>query len=196
MTNPLGNRPIVRMNGIGNEILVLDLRGAGIEVTAEQARAIARAPGLHYDQLMVLHDPRSRGADAFMRIYNADGSLSKACGNGARCVAYVLGRDGGCGELLLETEAGAIRTKRQADAIFTVDMGRPRLHWREIPLAHAEADTGNVALAPAVAGAPERFAAVNMGNPHAIFWVEDVEAYDLGRFGPLLENHPIFPERA
>lgn len=195
MTNPLDNRSIVRMNGIGNEILVLDLRGAGIEVTPRQARAIAQGPGLRYDQLMVLHDPRAKGARAFMRIYNADGSLSNACGNGARCVAYVLARDGGC-EFLLETEAGPIRATREAETIFTVDMGRPRLHWREIPLAHQVADTGNVALAPAVAGAPKRFSAVNMGNPHAIFFVADPRAVDLATLGPKLEHHPLFPERA
>lgn len=195
MANPLANRPIVRMNGIGNEILVLDLRGSPIEVTPAQARAIARAPALRYDQLMTLHDPRSEGADAFMRIYNVDGSLSNACGNGARCVAYVLGRNGGAGELWLETEAGAIRTKREADTVFTVDMGRPRLEWREIPLSR-ESDTRAVALEPPVPGAPQRFSAVNMGNPHAVFFVPDTSAIDLESLGPALERHPLFPERA
>ncbi len=87
MTNPLAGRPIFRMNGIGNEILVLDLRGAGVKAAPAEARAIARAPGLRFDQLMVLHEPRQAGADAFMRIFNTDGSLSAACGNGTRCVA-------------------------------------------------------------------------------------------------------------
>ena len=89
------------MNGIGNEILVLDLRGANMALAPAQARAIAQAPGLSYDQLMVLHDPRTQDARAFMQIYNADGSLSNACGNGTRCVAYLLAREGGK-EFLLE----------------------------------------------------------------------------------------------
>lgn len=195
MTSPLDNRPIFRMNGAGNEILVLDLRRTGVEATPADARAIARAPGLSYDQLMVLHDPRSEGAHAFMRIYNADGSLSGACGNGTRCVAYILAQGGEGDELLLETAAGAIRTTRVSETVFTVDMGRPRLDWREIPLAR-EADAGRVALVPEVSGAPREFSAVNMGNPHAVFFVEDARAVDLATLGPTLEHHPLFPERA
>jgi diaminopimelate epimerase len=196
MSTPLDNRPILKMNGIGNEILVLDLRGADLIVEPKEARAIACAPGLHFDQLMALHDPRSSGAAAFMRIYNADGSLSSACGNGARCVAWALTRNGEGGDLLLETDAGMIRARREQENVYMVDMGRPRLDWREIPLAHEAPNTADVALAPAVAGAPARFSAVSMGNPHAIFFVDDAAAIDLATLGPALEAHPLFPERA
>jgi diaminopimelate epimerase len=196
MTNPLAGRPIFRMNGIGNEILVLDLRGAGVEAAPAEARAIARAPGLRFDQLMVLHEPRQAGADAFMRIYNTDGSLSAACGNGTRCVAYVLGRAGEGDALTLETDAGPVRTWRAGDTRFTVDMGAPRLGWREIPLATDASDTSNVPLSPPVQGAPAAFSAVNMGNPHAVFFVEDPQTIDLATLGPQLEHHPLFPERA
>jgi diaminopimelate epimerase len=196
MTSPLAGRPILRMNGIGNEILVLDLRGAAHEVTPAEARAIARAPGLGFDQLMVLHAPRRPEADAFMRIYNSDGSQSGACGNGTRCVAHALGEKGEGDALVLETEAGPVRTWRRGETVFTVDMGRPRLDWRAIPLAGEGADTGAVALTPPVAGAPAIFSAVNMGNPHAVFFVEDPEAIDLSALGPPLERHPSFPERA
>lgn len=200
MTHELSDRPILKMNGIGNEILVLDLRGASVEVAPEDARAIAEAPGLQYDQLMVLHDPRApnphkSGADAFMRIYNNDGSLSAACGNGTRCVAYALGREGK-DALLLETDAGPVRTWRVTETLFTVDMGRPRLSWREIPLARDVGDTSEVTLDPAVAGAPPSFSAAGMGNPHAIFFVGDAEAIDLAALGPTLEHHPLFPDRA
>ncbi|MBG0809753.1 diaminopimelate epimerase [Methylosinus sp. H3A] len=196
MTSPLAGRPIYRMNGIGNEILVLDLRGADLTVAPAEARAIARAPGLRFDQLMVLHEPRQTGADAFMRIYNTDGSLSSACGNGTRCVAYILGRAGEGDALTLETDAGPVRTWRKGETRFTVDMGRPRLGWREIPLAAAAPDTSNVPLAPAVQGAPTVFSAANMGNPHAVFFVDDPSAVDLATLGPQLEHHPLFPERA
>ena len=196
MANPLNNRPVLKMNGIGNEILVLDLRGAGAMVAAEDARAIAADPKLRFDQLMALHEPRTPEAATFMRIHNTDGSLSSACGNGARCVAWALARNGEGDDLTLETDAGLIYTRREQETLFTVDMGRPRLDWREIPLAHEELDTSDVALHPHVAGAPGRFSAVSMGNPHAIFFVEDARAIDLATLGPALEHHPLFPQRA
>ncbi len=194
MPHPLDNRPILRMNGAGNEILVLDLRGLEHVLTPQEARAIAAAPGLRFDQLMALHDPRSAGDDAFMRIYNVDGSLSGACGNGTRCVAYALAREGK-ERLSLATDAGRIETRREAETVFTVDMGEPRLDWREIPLSRA-VDTRAAALEPPVAGAPAHFSAVSMGNPHAVFFVPDAGAVPLDILGPTLENHPLFPERA
>ncbi|QGM98242.1 diaminopimelate epimerase [Methylocystis parvus] len=194
MPHPLDNHPILRMNGAGNEILVLDLRGTDHVLAPEEARAIAAAPGLRFDQLMALHDPREAGDDAFMRIYNIDGSLSGACGNGARCVAYALAREGR-ERLSLATDAGRIETRREAETVFTVDMGRPRLDWRDIPLAR-EADTRAVALEPAAPGAPAQFSAVSMGNPHAVFFVDDAQAVPLASLGRAIECHPLFPERA
>ncbi|GLI92706.1 diaminopimelate epimerase [Methylocystis echinoides] len=194
MPHPLDDRPILRMNGAGNEILVLDLRGLGHVLAPQEARAIAAAPGLRFDQLMALHDPRAAGDDAFMRIYNIDGSLAGACGNGTRCVAWALAREGK-ERLSLETAAGRIETRRVAETQFSVDMGRPRLDWREIPLSR-EVDTRAVTLAPPVAGAPAQFSAVSMGNPHAVFFVPDAVAIPLETLGPALEHHPLFPERA
>jgi diaminopimelate epimerase len=194
MPHPLDNHPILRMNGAGNEILVLDLRGTDHVLAAHEARAIAAAPGLRFDQLMALHDPREAGDDAFMRIYNIDGSLSGACGNGTRCVAYTLAREGK-ERLSLATDAGHIETRREAETLFTVDMGRPRLDWRDIPLAR-DAETRAVALEPPVEGAPAQFSAVGMGNPHAVFFVADAPAVPLEALGRRLEHHPLFPERA
>jgi diaminopimelate epimerase len=194
MPHPLDDRPILRMNGAGNEILVLDLRGLDHVLAPHEARAIAAAPGLRFDQLMALHDPRAAGDDAFMRIYNIDGSLSGACGNGTRCVAWALAREGK-EQLSLETAAGRIETRRVAETQFSVDMGRPRLDWREIPLSR-EADTRAVTLEPPVAGAPAQFSAVGMGNPHAVFFVPDALAVSLETLGPALEHHPLFPDRA
>jgi diaminopimelate epimerase len=97
--------------------------------------------------------------------------------------------------LRLETDAGVIATQRKADTVFTVDMGRPRLGWHEIPLARAVEDTRKVALEPPVAGAPAHFAAVSMGNPHAVFFVDDAAKIDLETLGPRIERHPLFPER-
>ncbi len=196
MTHRLDRRPVLRMNGIGNKILVLDLRGSDIVLAAEEARAIARGPGLDFDQLMALHDPCASGADAALRIYNVDGSLSAACGNGTRCVAYALARSGGAGHLRFETDAGLVQSWREGETTFTVDMGRPRLAWAEIPLAWDVGGVDDIALEPKVVGAPTRFAAVSMGNPHAVFFASDAGAVDLERLGPLLERHPLFPQRA
>jgi diaminopimelate epimerase len=194
----LGGRLVTKMNGIGNEIVILDLRGAPARVSPDEARAIHRAEGLAFDQLMALHDPMSGGTDAFMRIYNADGSESAACGNGTRCVAWLLTRADDRRRLTLETAAGRLDCRRVDATTFSVDMGRPRWRWDEIPLRDPFHDTRGIELQIGPIDAPilHTPAVVNMGNPHAIFWVDNVEAYDLARFGPLLENHPIFPERA
>jgi diaminopimelate epimerase len=196
--SPLANRLVTRMNGLGNEILVLDLRGAGAAVSAAEARAIARAEGLRFDQLMALGDPRAAGADAFMTIFNADGSQSSACGNGTRCVAWTLLRGGARNAVVLETAAGRLACRRLGEWRFEVEMGQPRLGWRDIPLARPAADTNAIDLSFGPAGAPllRGPAVVNMGNPHAIFFVGDIAAYDLSAIGPALEHDPIFPERA
>jgi len=192
----LANRPIVKMNGIGNAIAVLDLRGSDHVVSGDEARAINRVPGLVFDQLMVLHDAGNPRSAARLMIYNNDGSISDACGNGTRCVAYLMMRDGRETELLLESRAGPLHVTREGKGSFTVDMGAPRFSWREIPLAHSVADTARAPLDPPVAGAPRNFAAVSMGNPHAVFFVPDAAAIDLAALGPQIEHHPLFPERA
>jgi diaminopimelate epimerase len=193
----LSDHPFVKMNGLGNEIVVVDMRSNPDRITAADARLAAA--GVPYDQLMAIYPPRDPGTDAFVRIFNNDGSEAGACGNGMRCVADMLLKESGRPALAVETPAGVLncwpgRTRLTA----TVDMGAPRFKWDEIPLAEAISDTraidlrigadnGPVLQSPSVAG---------MGNPHAVFWVDDVNAYDLARLGPLAENHPIFPERA
>ena len=129
------------MNGIGNEIAVLDLRGTDLTVSGAEARAIARGEGLAFDQLMVLHEPRSAGTDAFMTIYNRDGSQAESCGNGTRCVAFILMRGTPREKLVLETAAARLECWRRAETVFTVDMGRPRFAWNEIPLRDPFHDT-------------------------------------------------------
>jgi diaminopimelate epimerase len=183
------------MNGVGNKILILDLRGAAIAPKAAEARAIHRAPGLDYDQLMVLSDPIRPGTEAFVRIYNNDGSEAGACGNGTRCVADRLARLSGERAFAVETAAGVIACERLDEWSYRVDMGRPRLAWNEIPLAKPVDDPSRIALA--LPGLPDFDPAsvVNMGNPHAIFWVKDVAAIPLATVGPRFETHPMFPEK-
>jgi diaminopimelate epimerase len=197
--HPLAGRAIARMNGAGNKILVLDLRGSGASPGADDARAINRAPGLDYDQLMVLHDPRTEGTAAYVRIFNNDGTISGACGNGARCVADRLFRELGVSRFNVETDAGLIPCERLGASTYQVDMGVPRFGWGDIPLAHAVPDTLHVNLTfrdgdPSAALGPA--AVVNTGNPHAVFFVPDLARVDAATLGAKIEVHPIFPQKA
>ena len=194
----LADHAFVKMNGIGNEIVVVDMRARGGTIKPEEARAAAAPGGAPYDQLMALYPSRTPGTDAFIRIYNNDGSEAGACGNGMRCVADLVSKESGKDALTFETKAGILNCWKNADGLFTVDMGVPRFKWDEIPLAEEFRDTRFIELQIGPIDKPVLHSpsVVSMGNPHAIFWVDDVNAYDLARFGPLLENHPIFPERA
>ena len=201
--NALAHRRFLKMNGLGNQITVLDLRGTKLRVSADDARAIAAEPRARFEQLMVLHDPVTPGTDAFIRIYNTDGSEAGACGNGTRCVAWAMLADPMMGDpaktaLTLQTKAGLLPARRESDDVFTVDMGQPKLAWDEIPLAEPFADTAHFELQIGPIDAPilHTPCAVNMGNPHAVFFVDDPYAFNLEQIGPLLENHPIFPDRS
>jgi diaminopimelate epimerase len=195
----LANHAFLKMNGLGNEIVVVDMRRETGAVSPADARAAAQPNGVPYDQLMTLHAPRTPGTDAYVRIYNNDGSEAGACGNGMRCIADVLFKETGKGALTFETQAGLLSCwKGETPLISTVDMGKPRFAWNEIPLAEEFRDTRAIELQIGPIDKPilHSPSVLSMGNPHAIFWVDDVEAYDLGKIGPLLENHPLFPERA
>jgi diaminopimelate epimerase len=186
-----------KMNGLGNDFVVLDARTRALRLTPEDIRRVSdRAHGIGCDQLIVL-EPSSK-ADVFMRIFNADGSEVGACGNAARCVAWLIAQDTGRREATVETSAGLLRADVESAEQVTIDMGAPRFAWDEIPLAEPFHDTTGIELQIGPIDAPllHSPSVVNVGNPHAIFWVDDVDAHDLARFGPLLENHPIFPERA
>ncbi len=194
----LANRPFVKMNGLGNEIVVVDMRQTPAAISAADARAVAQPAGAPYDQLMALYPPRKPGTDSYVRIYNNDGSEAGACGNGMRCIASLLGKETGRDTASFEVDGRVLQTWRNADGLFTVDMGAPRFAWNEIPLAEEFRDTRAIELQIGPIDKPilHSPSAVNMGNPHAIFWVDDVNAYDLAKIGPMLEHHPIFPERA
>lgn len=187
-----------KMNGAGNEILVVDLRRASERLSVADVRAIAAEPATAFDQLMALLPTRTEGVDARVRIFNRDGSIAGTCGNGARCIAAIVMDETGRPASVFETDAGLLLANREDDGRITVDMGAPRFRWDEIPLAEPFQDTRAIELQVGPIDAPilHSPSVVSMGNPHAIFWVENVDAFDLERLGPLLENHPMFPERA
>jgi diaminopimelate epimerase len=192
----LSGHSFVKMNGLGNEIVVVDMRAYPQPITAADARAAHR--GTPFDQLMAVYPPKISGTDAFVRIFNNDGSEAGACGNGMRCVADILFNESRAAELRVETRAGLIVCWRGPALTSTIDMGSPRFAWHEIPLAEKFHDTRAIELQIGPIDNPVLHSpsVVSMGNPHAVFWVGDVNGHDLGRIGPLLERHPMFPERA
>ena len=184
-----------KMNGLGNDFVVLDARAHPLALKAAQIAAIAdRNRGIGCDQVIALEP--SDFADVFMRIWNADGGEVGACGNAARCVAALLVAERGSPHVSIETESGMLAATVAKDGSVTIDMGTPRFEWNEIPLSQPFADTRAVEL-PQFAGLGLGAASmVNVGNPHCIFFVQNIEAHDLARFGPKLEHDPLFPERA
>ncbi|MFB9982184.1 diaminopimelate epimerase [Mesorhizobium kowhaii] len=191
--------PFAKMNGIGNEIIVADMRSRADRVTPAAAIALNADAATRFDQIMAIHDARTPGTAFFIDILNSDGSKAQACGNGMRCVVQALAAETGQKTFTFETVAGILNAREHADGSISVDMGIPRFGWQDIPLAEEFHDTRMIELQIGPIDAPVLHSpsVVSMGNPHAIFWVDrDVWSYELDRFGPLLENHPMFPERA
>jgi diaminopimelate epimerase len=186
--------PFRKMNGLGNDFVVLDARARPLALDEKFVRAIAdRKEGIGCDQLIAL-EPSAR-ADVFMRIWNADGGEVGACGNAARCVASLVAAERGEPHVSIETQSGMLDAAVNRDGSVTIDMGAPRFGWNEIPLSQPFEDTRRIDLE---AGDPALIspAVVNVGNPHCLFFVDDVAAHCLARLGPMLEHHKLFPERA
>ncbi|NTU76786.1 MAG: diaminopimelate epimerase [Alphaproteobacteria bacterium] len=186
-------RSFLKMHGLGNDFVLFDGRADGFLPDAALCRKIAdRHRGVGYDQLIVLGKPKSGDADVFMHMFNADGSEAGACGNATRCVARLLFEETGRREGVVQTISGLLKVWKEAEDLYAVDFGLPRLDWQEIPLAQ-EADT--LAVKINVDGYADP-CCVSMGNPHAVFFVEDIAAVPLASVGPKLETHPVFPARA
>ena len=193
-----GAIPFRKMNGLGNEFIVFDARRGPVRLSPIAIRALGGQDAIGFDQMITIERAKN-SADAFMRIHNRDGGEVDACGNATRCVGWLLMDETGRKSATIETNAGLLRAYDTGKAeTITVDMGKPKFAWNEIPLSEEFGDTRAIELQIGPIDAPilHSPSVANMGNPHAIFWVDDVEKYDLERFGPLLENHPIFPERA
>jgi len=177
-----------KMHGLGNDFVIVDQRSGKLSLSPQQIRQIGdRRRGVGFDQLLLLEP--SRNANVFMRVYNPDGSEAGACGNGTRCVARLMMEEQGLSRVAIETTAGILETVPGLRG-YTVTMGRPGLGWDEIPLAKPM-DTLYLDIE---LGTLSRPTAVSMGNPHAVFFVDDVDAYDIPAIGPLVEWHPTFPE--
>jgi diaminopimelate epimerase len=181
-----------KMHGLGNDFVVVDGRAAALGVTPPRAAAVAdRHRGIGCDQFIVL-EPPGEGADAFMRIYNPDGSEAEACGNATRCVASLLMAETGRDVVTVRTVRGDLLCETLPGGVIRVDMGVPDLGWREVPLS-SEMDTAHL---PMDLGAVSDPAACSMGNPHVTFFVEDLDALDWRALGPVAEHHALLPSRA
>ncbi len=188
-------RPFVKMNGAGNDFVVVNALETPFTPTVDQARAIAdRETGEGCDQLIAIEP--STSADAFMRVWNADGGTVETCGNALRCVGWMLLQSSGRDQVRIDTLGGPTTARRAADGRITVDMGAPRLDWTQIPLDEAM-DTRGIELQVGPIDAPVLHTpgAVSMGNPHVVFFMdhEPDDAFVRGT-GSLIEHHPRFPE--
>ena len=173
-----------KMHGLGNDFVIIDARVVPVAMTPARARAIAdRRTGIGCDQLVMLEP--SATADARMRTWNADGSEVEICGNASRAVALLIATSA-----TLETSDGPVSVSPHAGGA-AVDMGTPRFDWDAIPLAYAM----DTAAMPVGWETLENPAAVNVGNPHVIFFVDDIDTVDLARLGPMIETDPLFPQR-
>jgi len=176
----------MKMHGLGNDFVVVDERGrAPVMDAATAVRMADRRRGIGFDQLAVMGE--SDTADLHLTFYNADGSLSAACGNATRCIARHLMDETGRSEVVIATDRGLLPARNAGNGLTSVNIGHARTRWDEIPLAR-ELDT----LKLPIDGAPT---ATSMGNPHCTFFVDDAEAVDLERLGSEIEHHPLFPER-
>jgi diaminopimelate epimerase len=185
------------MNGLGNDFVVLDARKKPLAVSGSQARAIAdRNTGIGCDQLIVLEN--STRANVRMRIWNAEGGEVESCGNASRCIADLLFDEKHTQSASIETKGGMLVAKKAGPLLVTIDQGKPKFDWKDIPLSEPFADTRHIELQYGPIDKPliHSPSVVNVGNPHCIFWVDDLDVVDLSRAGPMLENHPLFPERA
>jgi diaminopimelate epimerase len=181
-----------KMHGLGNDFVIVDGRDGDLAIGGTQARAIGdRRRGVGFDQLLILEPAKDAAADLFLRILNPDGSEAEACGNGTRCVAARVMDELGRDTLNIETVAGVLATTTGADGLVTVDMGLANLEWWQIPLA-VETDTLHLDIENGPLRDP---VAVNIGNPHMVFFVDDADAIDVAGLGPALESHLLYPER-
>ncbi|MBL4692411.1 MAG: diaminopimelate epimerase [Magnetovibrio sp.] len=180
-----------KMHGLGNDFVIIDDRDGALKLSLDSVRAISdRRWGVGCDQFIVLEPASDPDADVFMRIYNPDGSQSGACGNATRCVASLLITETGRTEAIVQTTAGLLDCENLGGGQFSVDMGPAKADWRDLPLSKAM-DTDHIDLTVGPLGDG---VGVNVGNPHVVFMVDDVDTIDLATYGPKIETHDLFPQ--
>lgn len=183
-----------KMHGLGNDFIIFDQRDGAPSLEGQKIALVAcRNTGVGCDQVIHIKSPTTSQADIKLEMFNADGKRVGACGNGTRCVASMVMRELNTEKLAIETDAGILKCRAASinKAEVTVDMGKPKLHWTEIPLI-SEMDTVKINVEEA--GLPAGVA-VNMGNPHIVFFMDNLENVKVEGIGPTIEFHKIFPKR-
>ncbi len=186
-------RPFIKMHGLRNDFVIVDGRETPYTPSvAEIVRICDRREGVGCDTLLVVEQPRLGKAYVFVRIFNPDGHEVEACGNASRCLGWLLFKECARDEVQIETIGGVLTCHHAGEKQVAVEMGKLRTGWREIPLSR-EMDTLHLGIG---AGPLQDPVCMNIGNPHAVFFVDDLDAIDLAKYGSELQNHPLFPEQA
>ncbi|MFZ1469529.1 MAG: diaminopimelate epimerase [Paracoccaceae bacterium] len=187
----MAERPFVKMHGLRNHFVIFDRRQDRRAFLRQDIVRICDAQiGVGGDQLLTIEPPSDAGATAGMRIFNIDGREVSACGNATRCVAHLLMQDSGADEIMLETKGGMLRCRRVGQMEVSVTLGPIGQDWRDFPLSHAV----DMADLPVESGLLRHGMGLWIGNPHAVFFVDDMDAVDLARDAAPIHDHPLFPE--
>ena len=191
-------RPFVKMHGLRNDFVIVDGRENSFDPTPDEIMHICdRHEGVGGDELLIINPPKTQGTYAWVRIINPDGREVEACGNASRCVGRLLLTEAGRDEIRIETLGGILTCTMAGENLVSVEMGRIRIGWDEIPLSR-EMDTLHLGRKEPDLAAPglKDPVGMNIGNPHAVFFVDDIDAVDLPAHGKALQTHPLFPEEA
>ena len=183
-----------KMDGLGNDFVIIDQRNQGFNLNKDQIIKVCDRNFIGCDQLILIN--KNKEIDADVEFYNSDGSASGACGNGTRCVADLLSKESGKKEITLLTASGSLKSKILGSNLVETEIGIPKVNWEEIPLSK-QLDTQDLKIEIVDKNNTKHIGgtAVNVGNPHIIFFVDDIEAFDLQNIGPKIENHQLFPEK-
>ena len=183
-----------KMDGLGNDFVIIDQRSQNFNLNKDQIIKVCDRNFIGCDQLILIK--KNKEIDADVEFYNSDGSASGACGNGTRCVADLLSKESGKKEITLLTASGPLKSKILGNNLVETEIGIPKVNWQEIPLSK-QIDTQDLKIEIVDRNDTKHIGgtAINVGNPHIIFFVDDIEAFDLQTIGPKIENHQLFPEK-
>ena len=190
----MNNLQAYKMDGLGNDFVIFDKREKSISLTKDQIIKISDRNNIGCDQVILID--RDENNDAFLKFYNSDGGEISACGNGSRCVAYLLMKESNKNKISLRTKVGTLRAELNEKNLVSINMGQPNFEWNKIPLSK-KMDNKNLEIKIGDNNGKEIVGgfSLNVGNPHIIFFVNDFNKFDLKKIGPKIENHNYFPEK-
>ncbi len=185
-----------KMDGLGNDFIIFDNRKKSISLTNEQIRKIADRNYIGCDQVIFINNDTSNNDDAYLQFFNSDGGEVSACGNGSRCVAYMLMKENNIKKISFKTKSGILKAKLNDKNLVTINIGHPNFEWNKIPLSK-QMDNKNlqIIINSSIGKEIKGGFSLNVGNPHVVFFVEDLNDFNIEDIGPKIENHKYFPEK-